>query len=205
MKTKSLLIIVLTFITCKENNKIQSEHIDTKKDTFQIEKIDLHKSDTINQINYDLDGDGFNEVEKIETQKSDTIQLSLTHKVNKISCDLDGDGFNETVEIVRNIRNQKSGLCITFGDKKRIDYFGMGENILGQRIDEFDWVGIFKIAPKNNMYWNNSDGEILSEDEIKESDKIKLLNDGIFIHALESCGGGIIYLDDGVYKWIQQE
>lgn len=142
---------------------------------------------------------------EIKLISNDTIQLSLTHKVNKITCDLDGDSLNETIEIVRNIKNGKSGLRIIFGNKKRIDFFGMGKNILGQRINDLDWVGVFKIAPKNNLYWSNSDGEILSEDEIKESDKIKLVNDGIFIHALESCGGGIIYLDNGVYKWIQQE
>ena len=142
---------------------------------------------------------------EIQATSNDTIQLSLTHKVNKITCDLDGDGLNEIVEIVRNTKNGKSGLRIIFEGKKRIDYFGMGKNILGQRINDLDWVGIFKIAAKNNLYWSNSDGEILSEDEIKESDKIKLVNDGIFIHAFESCGGGIIYLDNGVYKWIQQE
>ena len=39
----------------------------------------------------------------------------------------------------------------------------------------------------------------------KEVDKIKLENDGICIHAEESCGGGIIYLNNGKYEWIQQE
>lgn len=45
----------------------------------------------------------------------------------------------------------------------------------------------------------------MGDEEIKEEDKIKLPNDGIFIHADESCGGGIIYLNNGKYNWIQQE
>jgi hypothetical protein len=72
----------------------------------------------------------------------------------------------------------------------------MGNDILKQGFDEIDWAEIFEKAPKNKIYWNNvnEEGEIVSEEEIKESDKIKLLNDGIYIHAEESCGGGIIYL-----------
>lgn len=46
---------------------------------------------------------------------------------------------------------------------------------------------------------------LISEDEVKEEDKIRLNNDRIFIHALEGCGGGVIYLKEGKYEWIQQE
>lgn len=48
-------------------------------------------------------------------------------------------------------------------------------------------------------------GEIITEEEVQESDKIKLPNDGISIHADETCGGGIIYLNKGKFEWIQQE
>ena len=138
---------------------------------------------------------------------NDTIQISKKHKINKITCDLDGDKMNETVEIVRSTKNGKSGLRIVFANGKRTDYFGMGNDILKQGFNEIDWAGIFEKAPKNKTYWNNvnDDGDILSEEEIIESAKIKLLNDGIFIHAEESCGGGIIYMENGKYQWIQQE
>lgn len=144
------------------------------------------------------------ESEKIE---KDTIEISKKHKINKIICDLDGDKLNEIVEIVKSTKSGKSGLRIVFGNGKRTDYFGMGNDILKQGFDEIDWAQIFEKAPKNETYWNNvnDEGEIVSEEEINESDKIKLIDDGIFLHAKESCGGGIIYLKDGKYKWIQQE
>ncbi|WP_345089117.1 hypothetical protein [Flavobacterium chungnamense] len=144
---------------------------------------------------------------QIEKNNIDTIEISKKHKINKITCDLDGDKRNEVVEIVRSTKSGKSGLRIVFGNGKRTDYFGMGNDILKQGFDEIDWAGIFEKAPKNEIYWNNvnDEGEIVSEEEIKESDKIKLLNDGIYIHAEESCGGGIIYLKNGKYEWIQQE
>lgn len=146
-------------------------------------------------------------VTKTEAVDKDTITIPNRHKINKILCDLDGDKLNETVEILRSTKSGKSGLKIMFGNGNRIDYLGFGNDIFEQGFDEIDWVGIFEKAPKNEIYWNNVDGkgEILSEDEIKEVDKIKLVNDGIFMHAEESCGGGIIYLKNGKYEWIQQE
>ena len=148
-------------------------------------------------------------IERTKTEKkdNDTIEIYTKHKINKIICDLDGDKLNEIVEIVKSTKSGKSGLRIVFGNGKRTDYFGMGNDILKQGFDEIDWAGIFEKAPKNETYWNNvnEDGEILSEEEIKESDKIKLINDGIYLHAEESCGGGIIYLKNGKYEWIQQE
>jgi len=155
------------------------------------------------------ENDKHKKIEKTQTEKNniDTIEISKKHKINKIICDLDGDKLNEVVEIVRNTKSGKSGLRILYGNGKRTDYFGMGNDILKQGFDEIDWAEIFEKAPKNKIYWNNvnEEGEIVSEEEIKESDKIKLLNDGIYIHGEESCGGGIIYLKNGKYEWIQQE
>lgn len=183
MKIRILIIVALIFISCKKEEKLQNE------------KVESLKIDTVEKPQ-----------EKV-TKNIDTIVVSKKHKVNVISSDLDGDGLNETVEIVRSTKNDKSGLRIIFGNGKRTDYLGMGNDILGQGFDEIDWAGIFEKAPKNELYWNNvnDEGEIMADEEVNEADKIKLLNDGIFIHAEESCGGGVIYLKGGKYEWIQQE
>ncbi|MCP2027331.1 hypothetical protein L1276_002488 [Flavobacterium sp. HSC-32F16] len=183
MKFKILLLSAFIFISCKKESKTQKTPIALKDTVASVEEIEI--------INDDLD----------------TIVVSAKHKTNKILCDLDGDGKNETVEIVRSTNNDKSGLRIVFGNGNRTDYFGMGNNVLGQGFDEIDWAGIFEKASKGEIVWNNvnEDGEIMGDEEIKEEDKIKLPNDGIFIHAVESCGGGIIYLKNGKYDWIQQE
>ncbi len=141
-----------------------------------------------------------------DPKTNDTIVISQKHKPNSISCDLDGDQLRDKVGIVQNKNNKKYGLEIKYGNGK-IDYLGMGKDIAGQGIDDIEWVGIFEVAPKNEVYYNNvsEDGEILSEDQVKDSEKIKLVNDGIFIHQAESCGGGVIYLNNGKYDWIQQE
>jgi len=182
MKIRLLILFTLVFISCKKEVKEESEKVQNKE------------SNTV-------------AIRETEVKNIDTIQISKKHKTNKILCDLDGDNLNEIVEIVRSTKNGKSGLRIIFGNGNRTDYFGMGNNILEQGFDEIDWAGIFEKAPKNEIYWNNvnEDGEILSEEEIKKVDKIKLLNDGIYMHAEESCGGGIIYLKNVKYEWIQQE
>lgn len=85
---------------------------------------------------------------------------------------------------------------------------GLGKEVLKQGFDDFDWVGIFEKAPKGKTYRNNvnEDGEIkIEESEYTEADKLVLKNDGIYMHVAESCGGGIIYLENGTYKWLQQE
>ncbi|MFD1603033.1 hypothetical protein ACFSJW_06965 [Flavobacterium artemisiae] len=183
MKLKILLLLSLLAVSCKKETKTEIETPKVLKDSTPIS------------------------LKQTEIQEEDTIVISKKHQTNKILCDLDGDGLNETVEIVRGIKSNKSGLRIIFGNKKRTDYLGMGKDIVGQGFDEIDWAGIFEKAPKNEIYYNNvnEDGEIIGEEEVKEEDKIKLLNDGIFIHAEESCGGGIIYLNNGKYNWIQQE
>lgn len=137
---------------------------------------------------------------------SDSITASEKHKPNFILCNLDGDDLLDSVKIVVNKNNSKYGLKVIFGNKKAV-YLGLGKDILGQGFDDLDWVGIFEKAPKGEVYFNNvsEEGDLMTEDQIKESDKIKLPNDGIFIHAAESCGGGVIYLKDGEFEWIQQD
>jgi hypothetical protein len=136
----------------------------------------------------------------------ETITVSKKHNPNFILCDLDGDNLSDTVKIVLNNKNEKYGLKIIFGNNK-VEYLGLGKDVLGQGFDDMNWIGIFEKAPKDEIYFNNvnGEGEIIGEDEVKESDKIKLPNDGIFIHQAEACGGGVIYLNNGKFEWIQQE
>ncbi|RZL35758.1 MAG: hypothetical protein EOP00_30100 [Pedobacter sp.] len=141
-----------------------------------------------------------------QAMQVDTIVISQKHKPNFIIGDFDGDKLNDTVRLVQSIRNKKYGLKIIFGNNK-VDYFGMGHDILKQGFDDLDWVGIFEKAPKGAVYYNNVNdaGEIITEEQVKEKDKIKLPYDAIFIHQAEACGGGIIYIKNGKFDWIQQE
>ncbi len=137
---------------------------------------------------------------------NDTITVSKKHNPNFILCDLDGDNLSDTVKIVLNNKNEKYGLKIIFGNKN-VEYLGLGKDVLGQGFDDMNWIGIFEKAPKDGIYFNNvnDEGDMIGEDDVKEGDKIKLPNDGIFIHQAEACGGGVIYLINGKFEWIPQE
>ncbi|MFD2938629.1 hypothetical protein [Flavobacterium notoginsengisoli] len=187
MKIRILFLASLIAVSCKNESKTE---------TTQATQKDILEATLKPKVNAE-----------INVEEADTLVLSKKHKPNQISCDLDGDGKDEMVEIIRSTKNDKSGLKITFGNNKRTDYFGFGNNVLNQGFDEIDWAGIFEKAPKGKIVWNNvnDNGEIMGDEEIKEEDKITLPNDGIFIHAEESCGGGIIYLKNGKYEWVQQE
>ena len=149
---------------------------------------------------------GTKDITTVAQIADDTITVSKKHNPNFILCDLDGDKLSDTVKIVLNTNNEKYGLKIIFGNKK-IEYLGLGKDVLGQGFDDMNWIGIFEKAPKGEVYFNNvnDEGDIIGEDEVKESDKIKLQNDGVFIHEAEACGGGVIYLNKGKFEWIQQE
>lgn len=181
-------IISIFFFNCKKNIETQNNSIKNSTASLVVQQVD-------------------NKENVIDTVMTDTIELSKKHSVNTIKCDLDGDNIAETIQIVRNVKNGKSGLRIIYKKSKKTDFLGLGKDVLNQGFDELDWVGIFEVAPKNEIYYSNvnDEGEIIMEDEVKEDDKIKLKNDGIFIHADESCGGGVIYFENGKYHWIQQE
>ncbi len=135
-------------------------------------------------------------------------EIAYSHDPYKITGMFNNDDFLDTAFIVKDIDNNKEGLIIRYGLSNPYDLtiLGAGKKVLGQRFDEFNWVGDFKTIPKGSKKASNvdDDGEIITE-EIPNSLKIELPNDGIYIHASESCGGGIIYFDDESYQWIQQE
>jgi hypothetical protein len=170
-------LTLLTLISCND------KHAETKQTEIETTEIT-----TVTQI------------------ADDTITISKKHNPNFILCDLDGDNLLDTVKIVLNKKNEKYGLKMIFGNKN-VEYLGLGKDVLGQGFDDMNWIGIFEKAPKGEVYFNNvnDEGDVIGEYEVKESDRIKLPNDGIFIHVAEACGGGVIYLNKGKFEWIQQE
>lgn len=136
----------------------------------------------------------------------DTIVVINKKGLGRLLLHIDEDMHLDTATLVRNTNNNKSGLKIALANGHTY-YFGMGQDVLQQGFDELDWVGFFEVERKGSIVYNNvnNEGEIISEGEVAEKDKIKLPNDGIFIHAAEACGGGIIYLFQGKWHWVQQE
>src|SRR6478752_9491282 len=106
--------------------------------------------------------------------------------------------------LLQDKKTGKEGLWIKHGGLDEHFLLGGGQEVLYQKFDDFSWVGIFQKIEKGTKVASNIDeetGEILLKD-IPDSLKTILPADGIYIHALESCGGGIIYWDHERYNWI---
>ena len=137
---------------------------------------------------------------------SDSTDYFLPDRPDFILADIDGDSKQDSVIIIKDLASEKEGLRIVFASAK-IDTLGIVRDVAGEGFDDISWAGIFEKAPKGNRYANNIDeeGDFRDMNEVPDSEWVLLKADGIFIHAAESCGGGMIYLENGVYKWIQQE
>ena len=114
-----LILVFIFLLSCKKNQQ-KKDYINEKMN-INSEKIAKAKQNV-------------NSISKID----DTIKISNKHKINTIKCDLDGDKLDETIQIVRNTKNKKSGLRIIYGNRKRIDFLGLGKDILNQGFDEID-------------------------------------------------------------------
>ncbi|WP_378172001.1 hypothetical protein [Aquimarina sp. SS2-1] len=129
-----------------------------------------------------------------------------------IKGDFNGDTVEDHIILIREKNKTTEGetafgkIAIIYeGNDPRIDVLGNADDPLGE--SDYNWVGHFKKVPKGSIIWSNWDEEkqdFITNDP-PEKKKHVLKTDAFYIHYLESCGGGFIYFDNGVYKWLQSE
>lgn len=137
----------------------------------------------------------------------DQYDISTNHKPYMVSGYFNPDEIMDTAILLQDKKTGKEGLLIKHGGMDEHILLGAGQEVLSQQFDDFSWVGMFHKVDKGTKVSSNIDeetGEIVLED-VPDSLKTILPADGIYIHASESCGGGIIYWDHEEYNWIQQE
>lgn len=145
--------------------------------------------------------------QKKTVEINDTKPVYTPKMPDDIFCDLDGDGKKDTMGLRLDTSTSKYGLLIKYA-AGRVDTLGMGKIFLDRGFNDFNWAGIMEVAPKGTFYWNYADyqDQNIPKEQVPDKDKITLKRDGIFLHADEACGGGVIYLnDDLTYAWMQQE
>ncbi len=133
--------------------------------------------------------------------------ISINHNPYMITGYFNLDEIVDTAILLQDKKTGKEGLLIKHGASEEQYLLGAGQEVLSQKFDDFNWVGVFQKVNKGTKAASNIDeetGEIMLED-VADSLKTTLHSDGIYIHASESCGGGIIYWDHDEYNWIQQE
>jgi uncharacterized protein YkvS len=208
MKLIYLCIILIAFLSCE--NKKSSENISELVEPIIV--IDSQKVDNTFKIIEEIEDDSIF-VDTIFIKYLSDLDLNGIYSVNTkhkpfhVEGYFNDDTFIDTAMIVNHKNNHKDGLLIKYGRSSDYIILGAGSEVLGRGFDDFDWVGDFYKIDKGEKIFSNID-EKTSEiriDEVPDSEKHTLLTDGIYIHAFESCGGGIIYFQDDKYHWVQQE
>lgn len=148
-----------------------------------------------------------NELMEQAVAQSD-FQIVPKFRAQKLLLDLDGDGTLDLVRVVKNTLNHKTGLEIIFGNHQRVEYLIAGKTLAGLSEDDLSIFQTYTIAPKHEKYVDlnvsiGENGDIPAMEDVPENQLVYLENDGIDIGMLESCGGGIIYMKNNQFHWIQ--
>ncbi|RYY78739.1 MAG: hypothetical protein EOO69_09635 [Moraxellaceae bacterium] len=136
------------------------------------------------------------------------MQIEPEFRDQKLLLDLDGDGALDLVRVVKNTINHKTGLEIIFGNHQSVEYLIAGKTLAGLDTDDLSVFQTYTIAPKHEKYVDlnvsiGENGDIPAMEDVPENQLVYLENDGIDIGMLESCGGGIIYMKNNQFHWIQ--
>ena len=217
---KIIALVIFSFLTGCSDNKTNNEQINAeveqpKSSELGIDSMQINSKDELiiveEHISEDIEAEILDSIiYKILTNAKleNKYQIAYSHDPYKITGMFNNDEIMDTAFLVKDANNTKEGLIIRYGlsDPYDMTILGAGTEVLGQRFDDLIWVGDFRTIPRGSKRASNVDenGEIIAG-EIPDSLKIELPNDGVYIHARESCGGGIIYSDNESYKWIQQE
>lgn len=138
-------------------------------------------------------------------QPDTSYRISTTHTPYRVTGFFNEDNILDTALLVRHTTTAKDALMIKYGGTNNSILLRNGKDV-GVDFTDFNWVRQFEVIPKGTKIWNNvADGEIIGEDQVRESQKILLHTDAIFVHENEGGGGGILYLEKGVYVWVQQD
>ncbi|MCC8018213.1 MAG: hypothetical protein LIO85_00320 [Rikenellaceae bacterium] len=71
--------------------------------------------------------------------------------------------------------------------------------------DDYYWVGEMRAVPAGEPLWSNYTDDFRAFEDVPEDEIVYLPYDAVYVHVAEACGGGFVYWDDGVFRWLQQE
>ncbi|XLS27945.1 hypothetical protein ACJD0Z_12135 [Flavobacteriaceae bacterium M23B6Z8] len=137
--------------------------------------------------------------EKVDLSKiPDSLEL-ITDK--NLQGDFNGDNKTDFTAIVKNKKNQKTGVLIIHNSKnKEIYVFGAGKEV--DQMTDLNWIEVFETLPKGEIVSptlvDEETGDIIGQDE---SQNFKLIGNGIRMSVEESHGGGIIFWTGKEYQW----
>ncbi|MDH4473951.1 MAG: hypothetical protein QE487_15195 [Fluviicola sp.] len=190
MKRLPLLILVFFCFSCSESS--------TKK----IKAAQTEKSNKNNEFSSNIDKESVAEL-LTKFPELSKYKVFTGFKDFAIEGDFYGTKTNDLAIMLS--RNDTVKICvIRAGKKNRFHFLGTGNDELPMGID-YSWAGKFETVKGGEILWSNYEDDFRSLDQVPESEKVVLDYDAIYVHALESCGGGFIFWKNGKFNWLQQE
>jgi len=202
-----LFATTILLVSCVQRNTEIKEVADKPVIQDSIPKVEKRIQESLDNVHPPMFMDSILTAYISSLGLDEKYYISTNHNPYMISGYFNWDEIMDTAVLLQDKITGKEGLLIKHGAIDEQFLFGAGEEVLSQNFDDFSWVGAFQKVYKGTKASSNIDeetGEIMIED-VPDSLKTTLPADGIYIHASESCGGGIIYWDHEEYNWIQQE
>lgn len=169
------LVLIFSFTSCKEKAEPKAEpiNIEIDKKVIPLEKVDL-------------------------SRVPDSLEL-VENKA--LMGDFNGDDKMDFASVVKNTKNGKTGVLILHNAiNKELFIFGAGIEV--NQMTDLSWIEIFNTIPKGEVVSptlvDEESGDILRQDE---SQKFKLIGNGINMYVKESHGGGILFWNGKEYQW----
>ncbi|SEQ42284.1 hypothetical protein [Myroides profundi] len=190
MKRKIVILIntlmLLIVLGCKDTDKRKEVAVETN----MVEE----KEETV-------------EEEYIGNNDEDSFVLSPDHEVNSIKVDFDGDGKEELFEIFKGGGYENYAIIITWGNGEKHIIGSIDGATHYELIPQWEilWMQRISVVEKGTVLFDYIDGEgnYRNEEDVPESEKVILKNEGLSIGVGDSCGSGILYWEEGEYKWFQ--
>jgi hypothetical protein len=177
--TITIFFLILCFSSCKEQEEKKSE---SKKEQTELKTVPIREVDL--------------------TKVPDSLELIVD---KNLTGDFNGDNKTDFASIVKNKRNQKTGVLIIHNSENQESFvFGAGKEV--DNMTDLNWIEIFKIIPKGEIVApelaDEETGDLLGPDI---SQNFKLIGNGIYMSVTETHGGGILFWNGNEYQWYHIE
>ncbi|WP_303317334.1 hypothetical protein Q4Q34_01365 [Flavivirga abyssicola] len=182
----TILVLILCLSSCKEKTERKSE---PKKEQTEL------KAESIKPT--------VKPTEKIDLSKiPDSLELMTDEN---LKGDFNGDNKTDFASIVKNKKNQKTGVLIIHNSANNESFvFGAGKEV--NQMADLDWIEVFETLPEGEIISptlvDEETGDVIGQDE---NQNFKLIGNAIYMSVEESHGGGIIFWNGKEYKWYHIE
>lgn len=110
--------------------------------------------------------------------------------------DFFGDGIQD--EVFR-ISDEKGATILALINHKSKGYEY-------KKLEDLDYdFGYFEKVKAGTPLWSNYEEDFRNFEDVPKNEIVYLKHDALYVHQMESCGGGFIFWKNGEFNWLQQE